>query len=254
MLKLIIALIICFNIITAWAVWVFKGKFKVHTWTNYDAPPSAKKVILLSGFRNQPDVAFSLINFSNCRQVIYLCYSNFGLNMRQATYQLQELYEKNKYADVFAISLGAKIAQSAGIKRSTLIDPCICPDAICEPYRQMFKKKAIIYGVLKVILGWLAFIPVIPVEKPTEHGIAMGPVRYSLALLADQMCCIGYGEPKIKGSYKTTLVLSKYDGLLDNEYIMKAFREAYIIMIPAGHADTLANPEPYKKALESLLE
>lgn len=254
MLKLIITLIFVFNILTAWVVRNLKGKFKVRTWINYDAPPSGKKVCLVSGFRNQPDVAFGLIDFSRCRKIVWLMYSNFGFNMNLAARQMYEVCTAGYGTEVFAISFGAMVHQHANLRKGVLIDPCINPEVILEPYRQKFRRNAIIYGALSAILGWLAFIPVIPVEKPALSGIALSPVRYSLALLADQMYYIGYSETKVKESRGVTLVLSNYDGLLDNERIIRDFRAARVIMIPAGHADTLANPEPYQKVLEPLLE
>ncbi|MBR0403248.1 hypothetical protein IJI55_01720 [Candidatus Saccharibacteria bacterium] len=201
-------------------------------------------VILVAGMFNQADSAFNLLRLPN-RHYVYANFSNLGFDAASAGKQLLRLIKDNP---IYGISIGAKVSAYAEAEKAIWINPCIDPKTLKGNLYWPIKIGAPILEAVSCLLGVIAFLPIIPT------GIAG---NYSIALLADQLFCIGYGSPTVAPSDTKAIILSSQDEFLDNGKVVEicGCNQCYVI-IDTMHGRT-ADPavsEWYSRAIENLLD
>lgn len=244
----LILIVLIVNIVTAGvARIVFSRRLKVtREFLLFDMNKARPVVLLVAGMMNQATKAFSFSRFEGY-DICYLNFSMFGFNPRLAGRQIRELYKEGDV--VLGISIGAKAAVYSGETEQILINPCVFPETLQLKLRLPIKIFAPLIEFVSYGLGWLAILPVIPADSG----------RYSLALLADQLFAIGYGEPNRQlveeGNIKG-VVLSIRDEFLDNDVIEKTFSNSEIVWIFTKHGRTTeaGSKGYYRLAVEKFLD
>ena len=225
MVKIII-LVLLTNFITCLIARLIQGGRFTYNKNIY--PAYNGKMILIAGMLSQPESAYQYINMPyGCSG--YLKFSLLGYNPKKSGKQLKELAKSKDY--VIGISVGCKsiiYADSPGKKR-ILVNPCTHSITLKAEYQMLLQYLSPILEVVSYALGWLSILPVIK----TKLGD-----RYSLALLADQLFWIYYGDPeyeKTASQVGTGLILSKSDEFLENDIISEIYRRSSIEKVPARH-------------------
>lgn len=236
---MIFLILFLLNAISAavWRILAHRGQLATYGSRRY----GEKHYILLAGFKNQPSNAFKTIPFKNSR-VITMSYSAFGFNPKTAGKQLDRL---SRVEDtVLAISLGAKsVAYSKKEFSAIAINPCSFPGSLKPEIRDWFKSRALPLEILSFLLGWLSFLPVITADAG----------KYSLALLADQMFWISYGDPtEHKFSH---IILGERDWVLDNESIRNRYPGSHFLSLDTSHAslNDEKDTKAYNEAIQKIL-
>lgn len=190
-------------------------------------------LFVIAGFWNQSDRAFQYVNFEDDMNLIALNFSAFGYNPKNAGQQIARLLG---FSDqICAISVGAKAVEYsiayAIARRIALICPCSHPSVLKPFLRRMVRIFAPVVEVVSFALGWLAFLPVVPI-KLGGHA--------SITLIADQLFWIAYGNPVFQDNrQRTGLVMSYADELLRNKELERIYQSAAIqITVEGLHART----------------
>ncbi len=206
-------------------------------------------LFLVAGFWNQADRAYQYIRFPDEVNRYALNFSAFGYNPRVAGEQIaQLLYPKDS---ICAISVGAKAVEYSALfdwaRRVTLICPCSHPSVLKPFFRWATRILSPLLELVSFGLGWLAFLPIIPIK--------LGG-RASVALVADQLFWIAYGNPKVDVYRHTGLIMSRDDELLLNGELERIYQTASPQITVSGlHArtDILEMAGEYESAISNIL-
>ena len=240
----IIFIILAVNIVTALVFRSRRGQLRV---AYEESNPNFPALLLIAGFKSQPEVAFSEIYLLGYN-LYCLQYSNFGFDLVGASRQVNHLRQETN-GTVVAIGMGTKIAIRGWAKDAILINPYLSPTHIKDKATlERLTKRAPWLHALSVALGWAGFLPIIKV------GMVNGrKVRYSVALLADQMIAVISEWPVRTTVLPVRVVFSEHDSLVDNVAVAKIFPKSEAKIIDAGHADTVSAHVEYERAIQPFL-
>lgn len=171
-----------------------------------------KLAFIVGGFVDQPENAMKHIELPGYN-MIAIANDVFGFRISQYRDIIDKYSTDGDIA--IGISVGAKAVVESDIKKQILINPCTDPLALYDEHYWPAKIFAPVLELISWLLGWLAFIPFIPVNG--NH--------FSLAFFADQLWAIGYGWPIPSTEADIGIILSTEDKFIDNRVIMEDFNE-----------------------------
>lgn len=172
-----------------------------------------KLAFIIGGFVGNPEDAMKYIDLPGYN-IIAITNDAFGFKIDQYRDIINKYAREGDIA--IGISIGAKAVVESDIEKQILINPCTDPYALLHS-RHFWSAKifAPLLEIISWILGWLSFIPFIPVNG--NH--------FSLAFFADQLWEIGYGWPIPSTEVDIGIILSKQDEFLDNQVIIEDFNQ-----------------------------
>lgn len=180
-----------------------------------------RNLAVIAGFWNQSDRAFQYIKFPERLNLFALNFSNFGYNPIAAGRAFLRP-SMRAFDYICAISVGAKAVEYSTMfgtsRRIMLICPCSHPTVLQPFFRWATRILSPVLELISFGLGWLAFLPIIPIK--------LGG-RASIALVADQLFWIAYGNPKVDGYQQADLVMSQDDELLLNGELERIYQTAH---------------------------
>lgn len=210
--------------------------------------PNYHNLFLVAGFWNQADRAYQYLRLPDDANVYALNFSVFGYNPKIAGNQITRLIFPGD--DICAISVGAKAVEYStafsDARRIALICPCSHPTVLKPFFRWATRILSPLLEVVAFGLGWLAFLPIIPI-KLGGHA--------SVALVADQLFWIAYGDPRVDEYPRTGMIFSHDDELLRNGELQRIYCSANQQLSVEGlHArtDDPAMAEEYESALAEI--
>lgn len=191
-----------------------------------------RNVYLIAGFWNQADRAYQYIDFPEDVNLIALNFSVFGYHPRHAGRRISRSVVLSD--DICAISIGAKAVEYsttfAIARHVALICPCSHPRALKRRYFWTIRLLSPLLEVISALFGWLAFLPIIPI-KLGGHA--------SIALVADQLFWMAYGDPENDDYRRVGLVMSHADEFLRNGTLERIYQAAPVQLTVEGlHART----------------
>ena len=252
-MTIIILIIYGFFIITALAVRCIGGDYdlRLRECDPTVAPNGKRKykkvAWVIGGLLDQPDRVMRYIDLPGY-QIIAIMTDVFGYSIRQLANILDEYAGEDDIA--IGISIGAQAVVKSSVGTQILINPCIDPLSLGKKERWFLAFAAPLLEAVSFLLGWLSFIPFIPMNKG----------HFSIATLADQLIAIEYGFPLLDRNANIGAIISTDDEFLDNEIIASDILEqsptAGIVEVKTKHArigDKKDAPK-YQAALNYLLK
>lgn len=204
-------------------------------------------------------------------------YSNFGWSSKTTAKQLKKLFRKTDCRDieVYTISIGDKIirqVEEVYIKNIYAINPCTDPTCLHHEHQGVLPVAARLLRTACFIVGWISVLPIINLGqtiflsgRPLNddelverfNGVCISP-----ALFADELWEMSLNSDIIPTmAYKTSIILSIKDTIVDNIAVMRCFNPRNItvapkaaLLIEATHAATYDEEYfvDYNKALIEL--
>lgn len=255
MSRLAVIIVLLINIVSCFIfrVFIHRGRMNIYDFSAEENQAPKEASILIAGLANQPYSAFRELGKSvSASRMIYAEYSCFGWNARNSAAQLDCLkYDRNTLVSVYAISVGDKIARRLNRCQNIYsINPCPHPSVLKDKFQRILPVVSFVSEALVFLLGWIATIPFIPTEEN---------VRYSLALLADQLWEISVRRDTPPGNRGiTSVIFSTYDEYIVPTRVMKFYKCPTIpyVTIDSKHARTsdLTWSKDYNNAIMALKE
>lgn len=223
------------------------GRLKVVTTDGTDLKLAVPRVWLIAGMQAQAEPAFRFIDFGDYERV-FLHYSCLGFNPKWAGRQLRSLLRADDV--ICGVSVGAQPIEYAIVNRlckCVMINPCCRPASLKPGLRRLLRVVTPCLEVLSYGLGWLAVLPLIPADFG-KH--------ISLALLADQLFWLTYGEPELQHGDQYKVILSTQDEFLDNAMLRKIYAGAATVEINTRHGfiGSEKAAELYDSAIKQLIQ
>lgn len=156
--------------------------------------------------------------------------------------------EHNYKVRIWAISLGDEVARElearGNLTRLETVDinPCVDIDTVASPFSHLVRILAVPMGIIKVALGWLSYLPVIPVDGG----------NYSYATLTDQyLGILFYKVPESANNYQCSklVVYSRDDQFLRNTGVARYFYEVKSVTADIDHGNTVLGKQAYLDAM-----
>ena len=200
---------------------------------------------LMAGFMNQATSAFTFLDKAleyNCN-LYYVNYSYFGyepeayaLAVHEKCQEVtkQQFSEKKIVKNIaVSISLGDQVvSQVEPMMNDTItINPCTYRNFLQGKYRIVITITKPFLVVIKNLLGWLGFIPIVKVNYN----------RFSITLIIDQLLAmVDHAPTEGMNDYlrNRKIILSEQDQFLDNVAIASYYKKSNIVYIDCAHATT----------------
>ena len=159
------------------------GKF---TYNKKASPLYNGKNILIGGLMSQPDDDFAGISELPYQMSLMLRYSVLGFNPKNAGRQIRELAKRKDVLIANSIGCKALAYSRTNFNERAFINPLSHSIILDSEYQLILEFLGPILEVIMYLLGWIAVIPFVKTGKNS---------RYSLALIADQLYFLQYGDP-----------------------------------------------------------
>ena len=243
MMVMIVGVLLLINFFSFFSAKTFQAGKLVYDKKKF--PNYNGRVFLIAGELSQPEKAYDRIEMPYSVRV-NMRYSLLGFNPKEAGKQLEALALSEDY--IIGSSLGCKAliySHRDDIKR-VMIDPATHSIILKAGLQMKLRHTPLLVG-LTYILGWLSAIPFIP----TKSGNF-----YSLALLADQLYWLYYGDPRFNdlgNLNKLSMIISTEDKKLVGFIAESIYNGAALREVNASHCDTVRNYSVYDAALKNLL-
>lgn len=285
-MSIILLSILLFNSLSCWIfrrlIWRGKANIKIPSKpTAYGRKNSM--VVMLPGLFAGPELYFHRLDHitrkaKRADYAVLVEYSNFGWSSKTTARQLKKLFRKTDCRDieVYTISVGDKVVrqiEEVYIKDIFAINPCTSPMCLHYEHQAVLSAAARLMGVLCFVAGWLSVLPIIDLGrskflpgysscKDDEIVRRFSGVRISPALFMDELWEMSINNETIPTmAYKTSIILSDADTIIDGVAVMRCFDPRNItvapkasLLIQATHAATYDDKyyARYNKALYEL--
>lgn len=281
----IILSILLFNSLSCWIfrkfIWRGKANIKI------PSKPTAfgrknSMVVMLPGLFTGPEIYFSRLDHitkkaKRADYAVLVEYSNLGWSSKTTARQLKKLFKKTDCRDieVYTISVGDKVVrqiEEVYIKNIFAINPCTSPMCLHYEHQTVLPVAVRLMEVLCFAAGWLSVLPIIDLGrsnflpgysscKDDEMVKRFSGVRISPALFTDELWEMSINNGIVPTmAYKTSIILSDADTIVDGVAVMRCFDPRNItvapkasLLIQASHAATY-DDEYYAKYNKALYE
>ncbi len=283
-MSIILLSILLFNSLSCWIfrrlIWRGKANIKIPSKpTAYGRKNSM--VVMLPGLFAGPELYFHRLDHitrkaKRADYAVLVEYSNFGWSSKTTARQLKKLFRKTDCHDieVYTISVGDKVVrqiEEVYIKDIFAINPCTSPMCLHYEHQKILPAAARLMRTLCLATGWISVLPIINLGHskfipgyPSDDELdkRFGGLRISPALFADELWEISINNNIVPTmSYKTNIILSDADTIVDGVAVMRCFDPRNItvapkaaLLIQATHAATYDDKyfARYNKALYEL--
>ncbi len=205
---------------------------------------------LICGMLDFPRPVFRFLLRELTDGITLVNYHCTGWNADDMAQLIADDIKRHRYREVtvYAISIGVqaahKLERLCNNVKIVAINPCPAADALKRPWRIMAQALTPVFAALIVLLGWLCALPIIPVYNG----------RYSLLLIAEQICALGFTEMHGTTQHTIGVIYSQQDQFLDNAKVAEYYPNVYSVTIDTPHAYTIRAPQRYQEAVKSILD
>lgn len=214
----------------------------------YNSGDSTVSNYRIAGISGQPDPTFWYLSLPKGENYD-ICFSQLGFNAIVAGLQLSRFMRTfdTFTVNIYGVSVGAHvmldIEDVIQLKATTIaINPCVSAKSLKVGKTRFFPILAMVLECLSMLMGCLAFVPIIPSE--------MG--NCSLVLWADIMMALCFSNND--QATADVAIWSEHDELLDKSYFLERFKDSTQVYVDSGHV-ALADAEEaqkYQEALDSI--
>lgn len=205
---------------------------------------------LICGMLDFPQPVFRFLLRELTDGITMVNYHCTGWNADDMAQLIADDIKRRRYREVtvYAISIGVqaahKLERLCNNVKVVAINPCPATNTLKRPWRILAQALTLVFAVLVVLLGWLCVLPIIPVYNGC----------YSLLLIAEQICALGYTETHTLPHHTIGVIYSQQDQFLDNAKVAEYYPDVYSVTIDTPHAYTIRAPLRYQEAVRSILD